>query len=841
MKPLLFVALSLILAGCKPVVGPEKADAPPSLEQKYRDYILGSSKGWNAVSIELDWKPMLDQFKNAVTRSQKLDLSLGRDTLYRGTKAPRAEQALLKSIFNSYLLSLSLAYQVEGPVERPNPFFQSLEIKELILKQLDYLYSRGFSKGHFIGPVKNEPCPPDVADFFRFELRLSGYCTTLYLMKEELKETGVFEKYLETLRYICRPEKVHRHYHAEHRGYYNSDAARNVVDRLIPFALATDDPSEKEQVLQYVREAMEVSCSVVPGWIDTIKPDGSGFHHRGIYGAAYTTGFINETAFGLYLLANTPHQSDLQLYKDFELLMDAFAFYAEQLPFGLRGRMPLKESGIPGSLHGYLLAASTPDGFYENAKPRYARLAQKYPLSLEGGRGKVLRGAGFPALADALESEVTEPAPQGVRVFPYGALMVQRTPEWTASVKGFSKYAWDYEASPTENVHGQYLSYGVLNIFNGEEVGHDFENGWDWARMPGATAVHYPIAEVDGRPPARRMNSRTFVGGVELDDEVGLFAMDFEDAPFPNQPLSTLSAKKSWFFFGDHIIALGSGITRSVDAHEVKTTLFQAKLEEGVVAPKGNWLADSVGNGYYIPEGQKLMVTSGLQKSRSHDDKAETAGEYVTAVINHGVSPQGASYEYVVCPGIENKTNVADSYKVIQQNDAAHIVEDLESGTAAAALFSEYKADAGLLAAVDQPALILLQEKEAGRLALSVANPDLGLAEPDEEISFGVLLDEEFARRESRVLPVRVTLAGDWNLAGASDAAAIVEKSAGQTVVEFQCRHGMGIQMELVQNKGALEGDSASLSLTKDKGEIQYYLLDGRQFGLKTTLQFEAK
>ena len=87
-------------------------------------------------------------------------------------------------------------------------------------------------------------------------------------------------------------------------------------------------------------------------------------------------------------------------------------------------------------------------------------------------------------------------------------------------------------------------------------------------------------------------------------------------------------------------------------------------------------------------------------------------------------------------------------------------------------------------------------------MALSVSNPDLGLAGPDEEISFRVLLDEEMVRRESKVLPVLVTLAGDWNLAGASDAAAIVEKIGGQTAVEFLCQHGMGIQIELVQNKG---------------------------------------
>jgi chondroitin-sulfate-ABC endolyase/exolyase len=325
--------------------------------------------------------------------------------------------------------------------------------------------------------------------------------------------------------------------------------------------------------------------------------------------------------------------------------------------------------------------------------------------------------------------------------------------------------------------------------------------------MPGATAVHYPIAEVDGRPDARRFNSKAFVGGVHLNRKVGLFALDFEDASFPNQPHSLLTAKKSWFFFGDRIIALGSDIDRSADAnaHMVETTLFQTKLN-GSNAPANtgdvNWLVDTAGHGYYVPKGQNVTMFESVQQSRSHGDASSTEGTYRTAVINHGVSPEGESYEYLVCPNGADfddarVTELASSYKIVRQDDEAHVVEDLESGVTGAVLFAPLSEPIGVLASVDVPALIVLQAKEGGRLSLSVANPDLGLLEANERASFTDLLNKDLVRNDSRVLPVRVALDGEWTISETSEGAKIVSAAKGRTVIEFQCQHGMGIQSDL--------------------------------------------
>ena len=74
--------------------------------------------------------------------------------------------------------------------------------------------------------------------------------------------------------------------------------------------------------------------------------------------------------------------------------------------------------------------------------------------------------------------------------------------------------------------------------------------------IPGTTVVHKP------GPPhwdeIVKKGRKAFVGGL-TDGEYGAAVFDFES------PRDPLKARKSWFFFDDEYVCLGSGITSKAD------------------------------------------------------------------------------------------------------------------------------------------------------------------------------------------------------------------------------------------------------------------------------------
>lgn len=99
--------------------------------------------------------------------------------------------------------------------------------------------------------------------------------------------------------------------------------------------------------------------------------------------------------------------------------------------------------------------------------------------------------------ANAMSIEA-ESSPKGCWAKNYAALVIQRRDDWAVSVKGFSKFVWDFEASGKQNVFGLYQSHGALLVANSEESlkTHDIDNGWDWTRHPGTTTIKLNIDQL---------------------------------------------------------------------------------------------------------------------------------------------------------------------------------------------------------------------------------------------------------------------------------------------------------------------------------------------------------
>ena len=132
------------------------------------------------------------------------------------------------------------------------------------------------------------------------------------------------------------------------------------------------------------------------------------------------------------------------------------------------------------------------------------------------------------------------------------------------------------------------------------------------------------------------------------------------------------------------IVCLGSDIENTNTEFPTETTIFQLAVTNEKSHEYWNnyrpqekiWL-DHLGTGYYIPEPVHFEKNF-PQFSRAQNNGKETDGDWVSLTVAHGKAPQNMTYEYAVLPQTsesemqlfaENPT-----YKVLQQNRAAHIV-----------------------------------------------------------------------------------------------------------------------------------------------------------------------
>ena len=435
------------------------------------------------------------------------------------------------------------------------------------------------------------------------------------------------------------------------------------------------------------------NIAIKPGVQGTIKPDGTGYHHATAYVGAYSPFAFEAMAQLLYSLRGT----EFYRPENVEALKWALQSYRVMVhrytvSSAFRGRL-IKGSGESPSVAVAKAMAflAHPDGvddtdmrsrfaeffdapyFYEDGK-----LASLY----QGQRGVSIRGLGSFRLIADLQSLHTQAAetPSGVWIKPYAAGAFFRRDDWLVTAKGFSQYFWDYEGplDTAENSFGQNWAYGLLQVFSaGRPIsergsGYDYFNGWDWYHVPGTTASHYPIEKrtsevvqqerqahgIVQRSIHRNYNSKTFVGGVSIGDH-GLFVQDLEALPFTAP--TDLQARKSYFFIGDKVLALGTHIRGGTNEDETHTTIFQTRLasadtpswangdqlaglETLISQPAGLTMAmsDSVGNSYFLASSTSdLFLSRQVQQSLSPEYEP-TEGAFVEAYLNHGIKPLAA-------------------------------------------------------------------------------------------------------------------------------------------------------------------------------------------------------
>ncbi|MEX0928937.1 MAG: polysaccharide lyase family 8 super-sandwich domain-containing protein [Balneolales bacterium] len=219
----------------------------------------------------------------------------------------------------------------------------------------------------------------------------------------------------------------------------------------------------------------------------------------------------------------------------------------------------------------------------------------------------------------------------------------------------------------SEGLKNHHLGDGANLITRTGEEYQEIFPVWDWQKIPGTTVVQKPSLP---DPDQIQQKGKTgFVGGV-TDGVYGAAAFDFESAHDP------LSAWKSWFFFDDEFVAMGSGI-RSGSAHPVTTTLNQSLLSGEVtvgssynrrVAGEGDHSLSGVSwvhhdeTAYIFPSPTPVRLKNSENRGYWHEindrawsrERAEDKMDVFTLWLDHGQNPRQAGYEYIVVPNLRH-------------------------------------------------------------------------------------------------------------------------------------------------------------------------------------------
>ena len=244
-----------------------------------------------------------------------------------------------------------------------------------------------------------------------------------------------------------------------------------------------------------------------------------------------------------------------------------------------------------------------------------------------------------------------------------GDYVLHIRPEFSFGVRTVSSRTLRNEYGNGENLDTYFVSDGSTNIaVNGDEYYNIFPV-WNWSRIPGVTA---PV--MDSVPKAKNdwqtAGTSSFTGGVS-DGLYSVYTYVYED----NYAGINTSARKSWFFFDEEVVCLGSGINSST-TFPINTTINQCLLQSDIIVSDGDkekklanknysfnnlkWLLQG-GVGYVFPSGGNINI-SGVEQSGSwkrinmgQKDIKEKKNVF-TLWFDHGIQPKQDIYAYIVVP-----------------------------------------------------------------------------------------------------------------------------------------------------------------------------------------------
>lgn len=763
-----------------------------NLRSKYSSFgIIRDKDGVRGRSL---FMPHFDQVPESLRPSFK-ELS--------NTADLRAYTDFMGEVANAFLSTEDLAIQTE--------------LKNMYIHLTDHLADQGWANGSGQGTMHH------------LGYNIRGFYSSAFLMRDVLKEAGRLEHTQKSLFWLSGAGRM---YTPQEEVVGNIDIFNTTLNGMLASILVQDDTKEKIRDMESFSSWLSQGLLPAKGLDAAFKKDGSAYHHANHY-PAYAKDAFNGVAPIMYVLSDGLFSITEDAHKTLKKALMAMRLYSNKAQWliSVAGRHPDGKGALALPPYRYMALAGSPDGkesIDREVAAAYLRLVDK-----EDAATRQFKQLGIVAEAD----------PNGFWSMNYANLGLHRRDQWLVGVKGYSRYLWGNETYQNANLYGRYMSYGQMQImgsYNHRDSGY-VQEGWDWNRWPGTTTIHLPfeklrsdVRNVDRFSGYEEMliSDETYAGSLSLQGQNGMFAMKLHEHPKYD---GSHRARKSYFFFDNRIVALGSDIENKNTEYPTETTLFQNHMvtesepvwmsQSGAISefPYKNhlaltedaWLIDNKANGYYVPAGQTISVSRSTQLSKHQKDGSDTSGNFSTAWIDHGKSPKDGTYQYAVLVDT-NERQMKDfsvsmespenaPYVVLQQNRMGHIVHDRVSGITGYALFEPSGSiDQGIVRAVDTPSMVMTR-MEGANLVLSTVDPDLRLYEGTEADQYdekGVqkevsIYSRTWQHSESIMRPMKLTIEGEWTLASEHSRIRILSAEKGRTVLEFDSKDAESLEVVL--------------------------------------------
>ena len=341
------------------------------------------------------------------------------------------------------------------------------------------------------------------------------------------------------------------------------------------------------------------------------------------------------------------------------------------------------------------------------------------------------------------DGEVKPEAPQTLnKVFGAMDRAVHKRPGFALGIAMSSNRIENYETINGENLCAWYTGDGMTYLYDNDLAQYS-DSFWPTVnpyRMAGTTedtrvreAKTLPFGPgllyADGYK-----SPQHWVGGSSIEGRYGMAGMwyDAQDC--------TLEAKKSWLMAGDEIVALGAGIS-STDGRTIETTVENRKMNPGadyrltldgeavlaadgvLNAPSAHWahfagVDEHTNVGYWFPQPaavnlrREARTGSWYAISQPYNPKEPITRSYFTLWLDHGKSPNDATYAYVLLPGRDAAATAAfaaaPGVEILANTPQVQAARNTKEGVTG---FSFWEA-AGPVAGVsaDAPASVIVHE-----------------------------------------------------------------------------------------------------------------------------------
>ncbi len=674
--------------------------------------------------------------------------------------------------------------------------------RDLTIRLLEHVRCEGFAEGSAMG------------DAFCM-LFLNGFALSVFLMRTELAARGLLAPFQKMLLWFSMLGNALTVKPGEG---INTDYVRALSLGKVIAAVLEEDPAKRYGYLKLAARFLSHATDYAPGYSDTIKPDGSLYHHRSAFQNAYGScsvlmlselnWVLRDTAFSF-----SPRAS--KILRDTVLAQLNMAAQYDLHP-GACGRFPLTNHYIDGQFIVSLAYLGGMEGLLNylsrQSDPAALAAAMKPGITWAGGIGMAEL---YLASVEASRMFPETPAQPGFHSYPYAAMAVHRRGEWMAAIRGWSAYIWDFEASQfEENVYGRYLGFGSMFLVTGKDARGvtgfagsrlDLGGDFDWSALPGATTKLLPseVLRFEVLPDPkylegkhRNFTDETFVGAVGLGGN-GFYAMKLHDTVAPDDDRSkfddTFRAIKYYYCLDDRIFCLGDGIENDDRRYRTITTLFQNTTGEGEACTLTH-----DGQAFSLEPGEERHFTSGVIGDLTGNFFTVSGGDVVVrrekgrvmAFFDHGFAPKNASYGYLVGIG----RPAVNDFAVLRQDSAATVIR---SGnlTAIAAFKPGVELDSGCpVNRVSVPVLMMAKTNEDA-LELALTDPDLRLVRAGHNMSF---IPDSVVQGAAKPVPVLVELAGRWQLADtAGEAGATSSPDGTKTLLTLLPREGISVEIQL--------------------------------------------